>query len=286
MASCFVCRWLTPVVVGLLLFLAWVPVAGAFHTDFSYEIYEFTLEGNLPGSFIDSFDDNSTLDPWFAAMGTVREQGGSLFLESPGTHDDAFNTLFPGVMLDRSDVTSWPALFVADGYGDFLATSVWAANPLPVNGSESMYLLTGDGLGGLKGFGLFFTDFGPSVASAFGIEPGLKIGQAEFDAVEATHEILRYDAQYYSVDPTEPMSALFLRIDFDDATNLMTTSFKFNADDPYQAPFLSIEFNPGPGTSFNLYGDPMSYVPEPSTALLLATGLAGLAAARRRRSLH
>jgi hypothetical protein len=32
--------------------------------------------------------------------------------------------------------------------------------------------------------------------------------------------------------------------------------------------------------------DDLDYVPEPSTALLLATGLAGIAAAGRRRSLH
>jgi hypothetical protein len=77
-----------------------------------------------------------------------------------------------------------------------------------------------------------------------------------------------------------------LRIAFDDTNNALSGSYSPYGAGSFHRPFASLEATwTGQNQSWTLDASHYTVVPQPTTALLLATGLAALPARRRRRRL-
>lgn len=93
-------------------------------------------------------------------------------------------------------------------------------------------------------------------------------------ANSALHPVLTFGTQYWLVVfPSDPNTAMAWNFTFNDFSTLGV----FTHDNSLAGPWL---LDAGPAAAFQINGDP---VPEPTTMLLLGTGLAALGAAVRKR---
>ena len=255
-------------------------------TVFEYKVDSFEITGNLPGSGFDDFN-NGTVSPWAILYGTVTEAAGYLVLSNPGF--PLAPPGYPNIIMERSDARAPFAYWVADGAGDFTATSAWA----PVIPERP---------GGFYGMSLDY-QVSPtqrelmaiSVANLSTIvarnlmdgERGLQVDQVrwlyEYDAGvfgDGSFE----EADWFLFDEADVTGDIVLRLAFDDTTNQATTSFSLDGGQTFQSPFTPMSASasgPDPGI-WLLTGDPMKFIPEPAMLLMLGPGLAMLLLLPRR----
>lgn len=255
----------------------------AYAVDFDYQIERFEVSGNLPGDMTDEFDDG-VMD-WEFPVGTVTESNGALRLMSPGILDsDAYSNINPDIVLERSDASAPRRFLVADGAGDFAATSTWRNLPETPGGFYAMGVRHFLPIGVTEILSISVSSFDASTAAAFGRPAGLSITFSTVTFDIQTQALLTQDQESFAVAAPAIGNDTLLRLEFDDLADSLRASVSFDGGVTFRSPFAARDVSLDPASLFNsngfiLFADP-AIVPEPSTALLLGIGLA-LAAARR-----
>jgi hypothetical protein len=258
----------------------------ATHTTFEYRAERFEVSGNLPGFIADEFDDG-IVSPWTPRFGTIYEENGHMVLTDPGVH-----SIFPGapnIILDRSDVDAPATYNVQDGFGDFTAISEW----LPVipdlpGGLYGTMMMNPLSPTTVETISLHVLNISQAIVdeSPHGGVAGLQIAQSRlvFETGGNTGTVTYQENHLF--DPVDLTGNVVMRLSFNDSNNQMTQSFSLDGGSTFHSPFTPIPTTLDAGIAparWQLIGDPATLIPEPSTALLLSTGLLGLAAHRRGR---
>jgi hypothetical protein len=244
--------------VAAAIVTSFAGAASASHTVFSFEVDRFEADGNgfgpldgTPG-FVDEFDDGSLSPSWFNPYGTAFESGGSLFLTNPGTH---VPTPLGGVA-DISIAASTGGNYVWEGLGDFQATSWWV--PLvPDEGNH--YQMTVFTFGG--GGSVFNEAFGLGIQN-FASNGGLTIEQhlTEINLSAGIYQNTMID--HFLIEAGDVTGPIGFRVDFDDSTDTITSSFTLDGGTTWLSPFPSGEIFVGRTTAQFL----LSSDPEPGAA--------------------
>jgi hypothetical protein len=257
-------------------------------TIFEYKVNSFEVTGNLPGYNIDNFDDG-VLAPWTTLFGTTAEVGGYAVLSNPGFPMSPPG--YPNITMERSDIIAPGGFNVVDGYGNFTATSMWfPIDPDPPGGFYGMNLDYQISATEREILGIDVAHLSNIVANNLTGGPGgLQIIQVRWvyeynpstgEFGEGTFE----EIGWYLFDEEDMTGDIGLRLFFDDSTNQVTMSFSLDGGETFLSPLspmtssISNEYS----TMWMITGDPMEYIPEPSTFLMLAAGLALLAVLPRR----
>ena len=273
--------------VGIALFLS--GNAHADHTTFDYEVERFEVTGNLPGSLVDEFDDGILTAT--QALGTVTEYGGALHLESEGFHNE-----YPGIPLltvDRSDAIMDSSFTILNGQGDFTSTATlrnlvfqpggyFASNIAYDNNGTTVEILS---LSVLQGspeivaaidaeypvFGYSGTDLNLSMTRS--IQPVSGTGAATI----LDHQTIHVPESFLTDD-------ILFTMFFTDSTDSVLGAISLDGGAGYYLldPVTMTGLGPSDFGVFTLFGDPLTIIPEPSTALLLGLGLIGISGAGRR----
>lgn len=247
--------------------LSWTGPAAASHTVFSYEVERFETDGNLAGpsdgvvDFIDEFDDDSP-GPWAVQFGSAVERDGALVLVNPGAH-------FPspdGENLDLSIVASVsPPLLPRDGFGDFTAISYWRG-PVPLPSQHYHFSLFTLIDGGPVGFN---ETFGIGIRQT---STGLEIEQHLTEIDLGSRTFRNVSIEFVAISGDDVTGQIAFRIDFDDDTNLASSSFSLDGGATWQQPFSSGEIFVGRDFAlFILSADP-SFAGSPATTTTLRPG--------------
>jgi len=266
-----------------LVAVASPPVAYGSSLTFAFDVDRFELTGQWAGSsgYVNEFNGSVIDYPWEIYMGTAVESGGVVTLKNPG---EPVDLVFPDftINLERSDIRNYNKLF--DGEGDFLATSSWIpVIPQPREFFGLWFLYYTDPFTYVADAILYgYAD--PVTAALVGIPSGLVVLAFEYD----THLAVQtsFSAQAFSFAPSDVTGSVELRLGFDDANDLINRSYSLDGGATF-IDFSPIASRMAPigqmkaGGYLGLIADPFWAVPEPTTALLLATGLAGLAALQR-----
>jgi hypothetical protein len=220
--------------------------AGAFHTVFDYRVDRFEADGNVFGApggapdLVDEFDAGDLAARWAVVAGTGHQAGGVLHLTSPGAHYDA-----GGVTVDLSEVASTTR--IEDGAGNFTLTSTWQGVPAAGDFTHMTLLLNGGTPGGWEFFGILLQNPG---------DGGLVVSQ---------HGGTGFDPSAIAAVHIDMAPSMLLRIAFDDATNLATTSYSVDGGATFQSPFASAHvFGPATGGVVLLGADPQARVFKPA----------------------
>jgi hypothetical protein len=206
--------------------------AAANHTIFSYQVDRLEGDGNMMGpkdglaDFVDEFN-NGTLSPnWYRAYGTAFESGDFLFITSPGQHYPAPD----GSTVDLSIVAS--LTFTQEGAGDFTATAYWEPIVPDVDHHYHFSLFTFGSVGPGDGFNEIFGLGIRSTSTALEIDQHL----TELDQSAGIYRNTMLD--YFPISASNITGQIVFRLDFDDSTNLATSSFSLDGGVTWQSPFL------------------------------------------------
>jgi hypothetical protein len=243
-------------------------------TPYSFSVDHIMLLGNLAGFVEDEFDDG-VLAPWEVDDPTAIESGGVVTLSNPGNIDSyQIGNYF--ITEEQSEIRLVDNLGVEDGGGDFIGTSRWLPivpepNQLfrmrtyidyPVSSSEVSIDI------GVANIDNLFSDI-------FGIQAGLSIF-----AHEQTEDIGGGSIQLFPIAAEDIRDSILLSMYFDDSHDLFRGSFSIDGGVTILSPFdpFSVEMHEAvfDGWELTAVSYEVESVPEPSTYLLMITGLAGL----------
>jgi hypothetical protein len=232
------------------------------------------LLGNVPGFAEDEFDDG-IMAPWVIDDPTAIESGGVVTLSNPGDID----TFLDGNYLiteEESEIRFEDNLGVEDGAGDFLSLSEW----LPIVPAQNqLYAMRihmdrplDEDLGSIN---IGIVNVGPLMGDAHGVPAGLSIFFEEnLEASEIENR------QIFPVEAEDITDSILFSLYFDDSTDLFTGGFSLDGGAMFQSPFAPIHRQMNEvvfdGWELNAASYDYQTVPEPTTLLLMATGLAGL----------
>lgn len=262
--------------------------ANASHTTFDYQVERFEVIGNVPNGLADEFDDGIVTVT--SPFGTVDERDGALHLESVGSHDN-----FPGIpslTIDRSDAIMDPGFFVANGAGDFTTTTVLRQLTFQEGGFFSLNLAYDND--GVTVELLSLSVFNSSAEINSLIDPiypilgygdtGLNLSLTRRRIDLATSLPTFLDHQNINVPTASLVDDILFTMDFEDATDSIIAGISLDNGSSGTAFSQVVLTGLGPSDFgvWTLFGDPMTVVPEPSTALLMSFGLIGLAKLGRR----
>ncbi len=240
---------------GVLCLPSW---ANAHHTVFSYQVDRFEGDGNLMGphdgvaDVADDFDDglmwpDSPDSDWHQADGTTFESDGFLFITNPGVHWTGTDP----PLLDISIAASIGSSIVAEGEGDFTGIAYW--DPIiPEVGHHYHFSVFNYGEPG-GGDGFIDETFGTGIRMR---DTGLYVEQhlLEVDRlIRATRELEVY---HFPISADEITGQIVFRIDFDDSTNLATSSFSLDGGTTWEGPFPPAEIFFEHSGQFLLSADP------------------------------
>jgi hypothetical protein len=250
-------------------------------TPYSFSVDRFEFVGNLPGYFVDEFDDG-VLAPWILSDGTAAESGGVITLSDPGFVSGPVR--FKHLFLTTEVSTVFLPVFqlIADGAGDFQATSTWVPVVPAQNQFYSMHAAISTLAGAdLQLIELGVTNAGPLIADALGISAGLYITFST--SVGGGIDV---PTQFATIAEGDITGDILLSLFFDDIADQFTGAFSLDGGATVRS-FAPFESRLGEGIfdnwEFAVGSVDAQVIPEPSTLLLLASGLAGLAGFGRKR---
>lgn len=245
---------------------------------YNFGVDRFEVEGNLPGSTYDEFD-NANLSPeWYIDAGTAVESGGVVTLSNPGMWD-TFRMGSYFVTNESSEIASSgnSSFKVSDGAGNFNATSTWLSSSLPAENQWYGMQADIDEPDGtqleLVKIGLF--NASPSMATLLGGSPtglGVSFGQLYANSL---------GAEFYtvSINETDITDDILFRLTFDDTTNQFDGTFSLDGGTTFHNPFPSVNSSMGgPGVFSDWELNAMSstfelqVVPEPISIILFPIG--------------
>lgn len=297
-------RWTLMVAAAVL----WAPPATAL--EFEYRADRFEVSGQT--TFVDEFDDG-VLAPWTSNLGTASESGGVLLLENPGGITNPLE-LVGGPSLEISNALAPAGANVADGAGDFVATSSWLDLPGPPSGP----------LGGFYTMQLFSSKLSTEptciALSAAAGEPvslettAVTLAMRNLDPIEPpftgpaglaavftltrmclagladpfdNRAYLRAQVDAVSVDPGDVTGDIVFELAFSDASNTVTPRFSLNSGSSFTTMTALPAFDPFVVGRFQLLARPVQppAVPvfQPIAFGALALALGGSGALFRRR---
>lgn len=207
---------------------------------YAFSVDRFELVGNLPGQFVDEFDDGVLGPAWFVFRPTVTESGSVVTLSSPG---GAFTAQVGGLLVSGEEtiINSSDTLRVEDGAGDFTGTSTW----LPVlPGLSQMFGIAvrhdlGPGVD--EGVSINVANLEPAVAAALGLPTGGMV--ILFGRV--IDDLGVFDFQALPINPTDLTGDIVLQLAFDDASNQFSGAFSLDGGVTFQSPFTPVSPSAG-----------------------------------------
>jgi hypothetical protein len=257
---------LASVAIGLFVIAFPISISAA---SYSFDVDRLEIAGNLPGSFVDEFDDNSLSPYWQEHEPTVTESGGVVTLSNTGS--------------GSTTLDSTGFLTVQDGFGDFTITSTWSTG-LPMYTQQFwMDVFHGIGNNNTESISIGVSYLTPSLATYLGMPTG---GPVMFFGREA-FDIGEFDFQAFLIDPGSVTGDILLQLTFNDALNQFSGAISLDGGNTYQTPFTPISYSAGePSFSIGLNAMSVDPVPLPASLLLFCSGLIGLLAAGRKRLFH
>ncbi len=223
-------------VITLLSMTAQVDAA-----PYTFSVDRFESVGNLPGTFVDDFNDGVIGPNWEIDDPTAIESGGVVIFSNPGTPSSmTLGNL--NISSQMSYISTRSPFLLADGQGDFSGTSTWSPIIPGMNQFYGMHISV-EGTNEDIGIGVY--NFDTSLADFFGITPGLAVYFLRTNDVSAGD----FDAQSFSIDPADITSSILLRLSFDDDTNQFTGGFSLDGSTPDQGQFSSMAPT-APGNEF------------------------------------
>jgi hypothetical protein len=235
-------------VIALLLGAALVEPAVAL--TFSASCNRFEVDGNAFGpadgtpDFVDNFTGGSLSPSWSQLLGTAAEAGGALVIQNPGASLQLGPTLFE-ISTVENEVHE-----IDNGAGNFTATSSWAS-VLPATDTEfHMELYSTSPI--VEAAGITLNNFSPQIAAQQGPPAiaGPSISQSlthGFGPSFTTVEI-----QTVAVDPASFTGHILLRMQFDDTTDMLTSSFSLDDGVTFQSPFPAMHLFNGGVTAYDI----------------------------------
>jgi hypothetical protein len=253
---------------------------------FEFKVDTFTVGGNLPAGKTDDFNDG-VLTGWNVDAGTAEESGGAAILKSPG-EPGAVELGGQWVPYEMTDIdTTEFDISLQQGAGNAIATSSWLPDVLPqVNeryymGAVIDFYDSGFSYVGGQDFEVYIVNADSKLAGLVGLTQGLYLGfnrQLE----DSNGESLTLEMRFAPINLSST-NGLILRLVFDEDAYQFQAAFSVNGGTTYESPIAAWDIVPlGPNADFNEWDLGAQFlVPEPSTALLLAFGLVGIAVGRR-----
>jgi hypothetical protein len=266
-------RVLGVVVLALVVSVGWAGPSGA--QTFSSSCDRFEVDGNTFGpfdgvaDFVDEFDNGTIAPDWVQLLGTSVEAGSVVTLRDPGTPIP-----LPGFNTVTSNIENETGLL--DGSGNFTLTAYWVPT---IPATDTQFHLQMYGIGSvIEAAGLSFGNL--SAAAAAGGAPGSLVGPAI--SQQLTYIGSPAPPQQFAtvaVNPAAITGRIVFRITFDDATNMITSSFSLDGGTTFQSPFPSIHIFNGLNDTDILLGaaagipTPPPPPPPPPTQQKLSTQL-------------
>ena len=230
-------RWM--VAAACVAALGLRPAAASPPATFSASVERFEADGNVfgpaggPLDFVDEFDGGTLAPDWSLEVGTAFESGGVLVLRDPGL----ITSLVPGLTLDVSDVESEHDL--TNGAGDCTLTSYWT--PVLPDTNRGIHFQTYVLGAAIEAAGLTLNN----TNGVYTVEQDLTIvGDLP---IPQHHDSV-------PIDPGDVTGTIVLRLSFDDATDMLSTSFSLDGGATFQSPFSPVHIFNVSGTVEILLG--------------------------------
>ncbi len=255
--------------VSLLVINSLASAAPIGPAPYAFSMDSFEIQMDSSAYVVDDFNDGDLSALWEIYEPTVVESDGVVTFQSPGEIVEEI----PGILTSWSYIGS--TFEVTDDWESFTGTSTWLPTVPQLNQFYSMSLSMQTQEISVSVVNLEDPVLAPDF---FGIQSGLGIW---FSTHTESDGLL--DSQFYQFDETDIMGDILLQLVFDDNTSAFNAAFSLDGGTTMVVPFTSIVTGPIVSGNWSFGAESFSAVPEPSTLLLMATGLAGLGFASRKK---
>jgi hypothetical protein len=248
------------------------PPVFANTTPFSYSVNDFTVPER---GLLDNFNDG-VIGPQWLPFGTVGEGGGVATFSNPGLP----GFLFPFPLdSDTSGINGSGT--TVNGGGNFTAVTTWLPQVPNFGTSYSFALGSPDGFGNTHQIALSVTDTDPAAAGVLGGTAGLNVDLI-VQIRDPSFAVTSWQSTSQAFDASDVTGSVILTLVFNDLLNQIVPVYSLDGGVTTHV-FDPVAWNFANG-QFALVSNATAAIPEPTTASLLALGLAAFGARRRSKS--